>query len=114
MSDPGANHRPINDLQEFETRLRQLHHANQPDARTSVISGEFAAIEVGLLGRKQPQAEIIPEAKRSKAQCKSPNARAPVLGGDFAAIEAGLLGGLQDQATARVSHADVSNAFPSQ
>jgi hypothetical protein len=150
----------MNDLQEFETRLRQLHPVNQkgdealaelvrivggqdpshgagfelksqssaatgqhagepgrskqPNVQESIISGDCAAIEAALLGGKQSQAEILPEAERSKAECKSPAPRAPFLSGDFAAIEAGLLGGLreqeQEQAMARLSEADV---FPS-
>jgi hypothetical protein len=146
----------MNDLQEFETPLRQLHPANkkgdealaellrigggqhashrpgfelksqssaatgqhagepgqakQPNVQEGIISGDFAAIEAALLGGKQSQAEILPEAERSKAECKSPNPRAPFLSGDFAAIEAGLLSGLQEQAMARLSEADV---FPS-
>ena len=81
---------------------------NQPGAQVRLIGGDFAAIEAGLLGTKQPQAAILPEGERS-----TPNARAPLISGDFAAIEAGLLGASREQATATVSEANVSNAFSS-
>jgi hypothetical protein len=82
--------------------------SNQPDAQVRLAGGDFAAIEAGLLGTKQPQAAILPEGERS-----TPNARAPLISGDFAAIEAGLLGAPREQATATVSEANVSNAFSS-
>jgi hypothetical protein len=82
--------------------------SNQPDAHVRLAGGDFAAIEAGLLGTKQPQAAILPEGERS-----TPNARAPLISGDFAAIEAGLLGASREQATATVSEANVSNAFSS-
>jgi hypothetical protein len=65
---------------------------NQPGAQVRLISGDFAAIEAGLLGMKQPQAAIPSEAERSTVEYERPNARAPLISGDFAAIEAGLLG----------------------
>ena len=80
----------------------------QPDAQVRLVGGDFAAIEAGLLGTKQPQAAILPEGERS-----TPNARAPLISGDFAAIEAGLLGTPQEQAAATVSEANLSNAFSS-
>jgi hypothetical protein len=80
--------------------------SNQPDAHVRLVGGDFAAIEAGLLGTKQPLAAILPEGERS-----TPNARAPLISGDFAAIEAGLLGAPREQATATVSN--VSNAFSS-
>jgi hypothetical protein len=86
---------------------------NQPDAQVRLVGGDFAAIEAGLLGTKQPQAAIPPEAERSTVEHKSPNARAPLVGGDFAAIEAGLLGAPREQATATVSEANMANAFSS-
>src|SRR5580704_14222382 len=82
--------------------------SNQPDAQVRLAGGDFAAIEAGLLGTKQPQAAILPEGERS-----TPNARAPLISGDFAAIEAGLLGAPREQAAATVSEADMSNAFSS-
>src|SRR6202047_3338455 len=82
--------------------------SNQPDAQVRLAGSNFAAIEAGLLGTKQPQAAILPEGERS-----TPNARAPLISGDFAAIEAGLLGAPREQATATVSEANVSNAFSS-
>ena len=84
---------------------------NQPDAQVRLVSGDFAAIEAGLLGTKQPQAAIPSEAERSTIEYKGSNARAPLISGDFAAIEAGLLGSPREQATATVSDANMSNAF---
>jgi hypothetical protein len=86
---------------------------NQPDAQVRLVGGDFAAIEAGLLGTKQPQAAIPSEAERSTVEYKRPNARAPLISGDFAAIEAGLLGAPREQATATVSEANMSNAFSS-
>jgi hypothetical protein len=86
---------------------------NQPDAQVRLVGGDFAAIEAGLLGTKQPQAAILPEAERSTVEYKRPNARAPLISGDFAAIEAGLLGAPREQATATVSETNMSNAFSS-
>ncbi|MGH6908387.1 MAG: hypothetical protein ACREDX_11085, partial [Aestuariivirga sp.] len=86
---------------------------NQPDAQVRLIGGDFAAIEAGLLGTKQPQAAISSDAERSTVEYKRPNARAPLISGDFAAIEAGLLGAPREQATAMVSEANMSNAFSS-
>ncbi len=85
----------------------------QPDAQVRLVGGDFAAIEAGLLGTKQPQAAIPRDAERSTVEYKRPNALAPLISGDFAAIEAGLLGALREQATATVSETDMSNAFPS-
>ncbi len=85
---------------------------NRPDAQVHLVGGDFAAIEAGLLGTKQPQAAMA-EAERSAVEGKEPNARAPLIGGDFAAIEAGLLGAPREQAMATVSAADISNAFSS-
>ena len=86
---------------------------NQPDAQVHLIGGDFAAIEAGLLGTKQPQAAILPEAERSTLEHKRSNARAPLISGDFAAIEAGLLGAPREQTTATVLDAKTSNAFSS-
>jgi hypothetical protein len=86
---------------------------NQPDAQVRLVVGDFAAIEAGLLGTKQPQAAIPPEAERSTVEYERPNARAPLISGDFAAIEAGLLGAPREQAAATVSEANLSNAFSS-
>ncbi len=86
---------------------------NQPDAQVRLIGGDFAAIEAGLLGAKQPQAAILPEAERSTVEHKRSNARAPLISGDFAAIEAGLLGAPREQTTATVLEANMSNAFSS-
>jgi hypothetical protein len=87
--------------------------SNQPDAQVRLVGGDFAAIEAGLLGKKQPQAAILSEAERSTVEYKMPNARAPLISGDFAAIEAGLLGALREHATATVSETDMSNTFSS-
>jgi hypothetical protein len=84
---------------------------NQPDAQVRLVGGDFAAIEAGLLGTKQPQAAIPPEAERSTGKDKKPNARAPLISGDFTAIEAGLLGAPREQAAATVLEAHMSNAF---
>jgi len=86
---------------------------NQSDAQVRLVGGDFAAIEAGLLGTKQPQAAILPEAERSTVEDKRSNARAPLISGDFAAIEAGLLGAPREQATATVSETKISNAFSS-
>jgi hypothetical protein len=86
---------------------------NQPDAQVRLVGGDFAAIEAGLLGTKQPQAAIPSEAERSTVEYKRSNARAPLISGDFAAIEAGLLGAPRELATATVSEANMSNAFSS-
>jgi hypothetical protein len=86
---------------------------NQPDAQVRLVGGDFAAIEAGLLGTKQPQTAIPSEAERSTVEYKRPNARAPLISGDFAAIEAGLLGAPREQATTTVSETDMSNAFSS-
>jgi hypothetical protein len=86
---------------------------NQPDAQVRLIAGDFAAIEAGLLGTKQPQGAILPEAERSTVDHKRSNARAPLISGDFAAIEAGLLGAPREQTTATVLDAKTSNAFSS-
>jgi hypothetical protein len=77
------------------------------DAQVHLVGGDFAAVEAGLLGTKQPEATIL------RGGYKMPNARAPLLSGDFAAIEAGLLGALREQATATVPETDMANAFPS-
>jgi hypothetical protein len=87
--------------------------SNQPDAQVRLVGGDFAAIEAGLLGTKQPQAAILPEAERSTVEYERPNARAPLISGDFAAIEAGLLGAPREQAAATVSEANMLNAFSS-
>ena len=86
---------------------------NQPDAQVRLVGGDFAAIEAGLLGTKQPQTAIPPEAEWSTVEYEMPNARAPLISGDFAAIEAGLLGAPREQAAATVSEANLSNAFSS-
>jgi hypothetical protein len=85
----------------------------QTDAQMRQIASDFAAIEAGLLGTKQPQAAVLRDAERSSVVYKRPNARVPLIGGDFAAIEAGLLGASREQATATVSEADASNVLPS-
>jgi hypothetical protein len=86
---------------------------NQPDAQVRLIGGDFAAIEAGLLGTKQAQAAILPEAERSTVEHEKSNARAPLVSGDFAAIEAGLLGAPREQTTATVLDAKTSNSFSS-
>jgi hypothetical protein len=86
---------------------------NQPDAQVRLVGGDFAAVEAGLLGAKQPQVAIPPEPERPTVEYKRPNARAPVISGDFAAIEAGLLGTPREQATTMVSEANMSSTFSS-
>ncbi|MGB8901361.1 MAG: hypothetical protein WCC90_19930 [Methylocella sp.] len=86
---------------------------NQPDAQAPLISGDFAAIDAGLLGVKQPHAAILRDAERSTVEYKGPNAQAPLISGDFAAIEAGLLGAPRERAMAAVSEANMSNATSS-
>jgi hypothetical protein len=85
---------------------------NQPDAQVRLVGGDFAAIEAGLLGVKQPHAAILRDAERSTVEYKGPNAQAPLISGDFAAIEAGLLGAPRERAAA-VSEANMSNATSS-
>ncbi len=84
---------------------------NQPDAQVRLVSGDFAAIEAGLLGTKQPQAAIPSEAEQSTIAYKGSNARAPLISGDFASIEAGLLGSKREQATTTASEPNMSNAY---
>ena len=84
------------------------------DVQVHLVGGDFAAVEAGLLGTKQPETTILRAAERSTVEYKRPNARAPLLSGDFAAIEAGLLGALREQATATVPETDMANAFPSE
>lgn len=107
----------------IEPKAAELSVEAQQDARepvewkrrvlkANVIRSEFAAIEAGLLGRKQPQAAILPDAEMAKAEYKRPDARVPLISGDFAAIEAGLLGALRDQATVTVPESGASNALP--
>ncbi|MFZ3328057.1 MAG: hypothetical protein WA231_20175, partial [Methylocella sp.] len=86
---------------------------NQPDAQAPLISGDFAAIEAGLLGVKQPHAATLRDAERSTVESKGPNAQAPLISGDFAAIESGLLGAPRERAMAAVSEANMSNATSS-
>jgi hypothetical protein len=87
---------------------------SQPEAQARLVGGDFVAIEAGLLGTKQPQAAILPEAERlTVVEYGRANARAQLLGGDFAAIEAGLLGAERKQATSTVSEANMSNALSS-
>jgi len=85
----------------------------QPDAQAHLVGGNFAAIEAGLLGTKQPDAVTLRDAERSTVENKRPKPRVPLLGGDFAAIEAALLGALREQTTTTVSEANITNAFPS-
>ena len=85
----------------------------QPDAQVHLVGGNFAAIEAGLLGTKQPDAVTLRDAERSTVENKRPKPRVPLLSGDFAAIEAALLGALREQTTTTVSEANMTNAFPS-
>ena len=85
----------------------------QPDAQAHLVGGNFAAIEAGLLGTKQPDAVTLRDAERSTVENKRPKPRVPLLSGDFAAIEAALLGALREQTTATVPETDMANAFPS-
>ena len=77
------------------------------------VGGNFAAIEAGLLGTKQPDAVTLRDAERSTVENKRPKPRVPLLSGDFAVIEAALLGALREQTTTTVSEANITNAFPS-
>jgi hypothetical protein len=86
---------------------------NQPEAQVRLVGGDFAAIEAGLLGTKQPQAASLPDAERSMIEDRRPDARAPLISGDFAAIEAGLLDAAREQAGATISGANMSNALSS-
>jgi hypothetical protein len=143
MSDVFARRRPMIDLDDFERRLcrpcstdqkdgdpfaellriiggkDEPHKTDfepktqQPDAQVRLIGGDFAAIEAGLLGTRQPPAAIPSEAERSTVEYKRPNAQAPLISGDFAAIESGLLRAPREQATATDSEANMSNAFSS-
>jgi len=93
--------------------IRETVEWKQPAPQGHLVGGDFAAIEVGLLGSKQPQVAILPDAERSTVEYKRPNARVPLLSGDFAAIEAGLLGALREQTTTTGSEANITDAFPS-
>ena len=70
--------------------------SQQPDAHVPLVGGDFAAIEAGLLGTKQPVSARLRDAERSTVENKRPEP-VPLLSGDFAAIEAGLLGTLPDK-----------------
>ena len=87
--------------------VEETGECKRADVQVHLVGGDFAAVEAGLLGTKQPEATIL------RGGYKMPNARAPLLSGDFAAIEAGLLGALREQATATVPETDMANAFPS-
>jgi hypothetical protein len=91
----------------------ETDECKQPDAQVHLVGDVFAPIEAGLLGSKQPQVAILPDAERSTVEYKRSNARVPLLSGDFAAIEAGLLGALREQTTTTVSEANITDAFPS-
>jgi hypothetical protein len=93
--------------------VEETGECKRADVQVHLVGGDFAAVEAGLLGTKQPEATILPAVERSTVEYKRPNARAPLLSGDFAAIEAGLLGALREQATATVPETDMANAFPS-
>jgi hypothetical protein len=69
-----------------------------PEAQVPLVCGDFASIEAGLLGTKQPEAASLPEAEPSTIEDRRSNARAPLISGDFASIEAGLLGTKQPEA----------------
>ena len=93
--------------------VEETGECKRADVQVHLVGGDFAAVEAGLLGTKQPEATILRAAERSTVEYKRPNARAPLLNGDFAAIEAGLLGTLREQATATVPETYMANAFPS-
>jgi hypothetical protein len=69
-----------------------------PEAQVPLVCGDFASIEAGLPGTKQPEAASLPEAEPSTIEDRRSNARAPLISGDFASIEAGLLGTKQPEA----------------
>jgi hypothetical protein len=83
-----------------------------PEAQVPLVCGDFASIEAGLLGTKQPEAASLPEAEPSTIEDRRSNARAPLISGDLAAIEAELLEAAREQA-ATVSEANMSNALSS-
>jgi hypothetical protein len=86
---------------------------SQTDVQTRQVASDFAAIEAGLLGTKQPQAGVPQDAERSAVAYKRPDTRAPLIGGDFAAIEAALLSGLREQAAEKISEpSSAPNALP--
>lgn len=72
------------------------------DAQLRLDSGDFAAIEAGLLNARREKAELPPEAVPSPAgelkaekllaEHRASDAQERLISGDFAAIEAGLLG----------------------
>ena len=43
---------------------------DQPGAHVRLIGGDFAAVEAGLLGTKQPQAEILPDPSGQRSRTK--------------------------------------------
>ena len=49
---------------------REPGELNQPDAQVRLVGGDFAAIEAGLLGTKQPQAEILPDPSGQRSRTK--------------------------------------------
>ena len=93
--------------------IGETGEGKQPDAQAHLVGGNFAAIEAGLLGTKQPDAVTLRDAERSTVENKRPKPRVPLLSGDFAVIEAGLLGALRELTTTTVSEANIPNAFPS-
>jgi hypothetical protein len=80
-----------------ETRDEELSAAAQPEARTPLIGGDFAAIEKALLSAHPPARPIATEDAPEELSPEA-EAQAPIIGGDFAAIETALLGALQQPA----------------
>jgi hypothetical protein len=98
-----AKQRPMNDLQEFETRLRRLHPANQKRDEAlaellRIIGGQDESHRTAFELKSQSSAETTRQDTGAPGWCQQPDAQESMLIGDFAAIEAGLLGGNQPQA----------------
>lgn len=77
-----------NESQKVDRDLKALQALKTPKlVSDSIVRGDFAAIEAGLLGAQRLEIALRPEVV-SKAGPKKPIA--PQFGSDFAAIEAGL------------------------
>lgn len=110
------------------TALRQDESVSgerkERDAQLRLDSGDFAAIEAGLLGARREQAEPPPEAVSSPAgelkaeklpaEHRASDAQERLISGDFAAIEAALLGARRERSVtmpAEAPEAEDSNVL---
>lgn len=105
---------------DFDSKLRHspkiTQDAGQPEerkqshARDGIISGDFAAIEAGLLGTQRLQVAFRPDVETSDAEHQKPIA--PVVGGNFNVIEVGSWRASREQATIISSDAAMPSGFP--